>query len=373
MALIHGADRYSNISRALKSIADDIDLSSRQRVLIKPNFVLTHKPESSTHVDAVRAVLDFLRDRYQGPVVIAEGPALQPAAEGFRRYGYESLAQAYGVELRDLNHDPPVPVTVYDWRLRPLRLHLARTVLDSDFRISVGPPKTHDAVIVTLSLKNMIMGSLISRFTHARSHGNGQEDESSPGSSLDLGRVTKRLWRLVPDWVRHLPPTEWLGFRAMSLFEPSDKMKMHQSYPVINLNLALLAPVVKPHLAVIDGFEAMEGNGPTEGVIVPLGLALTSVDPLAADTVATTIMGFQAGDVGYLHYCQRMRLGVGDLSQIEIVGNLSLADCIRPFRPHASYRRQQRWHLPKAERYLPRLDEWPEWHSLPEAKKGETP
>jgi uncharacterized protein (DUF362 family) len=327
-----------------------------RRVLIKPNFVLTHKPESCTHVDAVRAVLDFLRERYQGPIVIAEGPALQPAAEGFRRYGYEPLAQAYGAELRDLNHDSQVPVTVYDWRLRPLRLHLARSVLDSDFRISVGPPKTHDAVIVTLSLKNMIMGTLISRFTHGSVHGNGQKRGSSPGHRLDLGRLTKRLWRLVPDWLRHLPPTEWLSFRAMSLFEPSDKMKMHQSYPIINLNLAILAPLVRPDLAVIDGFQAMEGNGPTNGTLVPLGLALASADPLAADVLATTIMGFHPDDVGYLHYCQRMGLGAGDLSWIEIVGNASLDGCIRPFRPHDTYERQQCWHLPGVERYLPALN-----------------
>jgi uncharacterized protein (DUF362 family) len=64
------------------------------------------------------------------------------------------VAQDYGAALMDLNHDEPVPVDVYDWRLRPLRLHLARSVVESDFRISVGPPKTHDAVTVTLSLKN---------------------------------------------------------------------------------------------------------------------------------------------------------------------------------------------------------------------------
>jgi uncharacterized protein (DUF362 family) len=133
-------------------------------------------------------------------------------------------------------------------------------------------------------------------------------------------------------------------------------MKMHQSYPIINLNLAILAPLVRPDLAVIDGFQAMEGNGPTNGTLVPLGLALASADPLAADVLATTIMGFHPDDVGYLHYCQRMGLGAGDLSWIEIVGNASLDGCIRPFRPHDTYERQQCWHLPGVERYLPALN-----------------
>ena len=236
VALVQGSNRYDNIRQALDRISCDLDLPAKRHVLIKPNFVVTHKPLAATHVDAVRAVLDFVRARYDGPITIAEGPSVQPAAEGFRLHGYEPLVESHGVTLADLNHDEPVPVDVYDWRLRPLRLHLARSVVESDFRISVGPPKTHDIVIVTLSLKNMIMGSLISRFTHAAPSGNG--------SRLNFGAISKVLWRLAPLWVRHLPPAEWMTFRAMSTLEPSDKMKMHQSYPVINLNLALVAPLV---------------------------------------------------------------------------------------------------------------------------------
>jgi uncharacterized protein (DUF362 family) len=321
-----------------------MDLTGKQRVLIKPNFVVARKPLAATHVDAVRAVLDFLRERYDGPITIAEGPAVAPASEAFRSYAYEPLIQAYGVQLADLNRDAAVLVTVYDWRLRPLQLHLARSVVDSDFRISVTPPKTHDVVIVTLSLKNMIMGSLISYFSHA---------EPVPGRHrLDLGGVSRILARLVTQWIRRLPPAEWLQHRVMSNFEPSDKMKMHQSIPLLNLNLALIAPRVVPHLAVIDGFEGMEGNGPSEGTPVPLRLALASVDALAADVAGAALMGFHAGEVGYLHYCKQLGLGAGDLSNIEILGNASLEDCTRSFRPHDTFQRQRRWHLPDAGQYL---------------------
>jgi uncharacterized protein (DUF362 family) len=347
VALVRGADRYDNVSLALAQIAGDLDLSDKQRVLIKPNFVVTHKPLAATHVDAVRAVLDFVRARYDGPITIAEGPSVQPAAEGFAQFGYESLIDSYGVNLVDLNHDEPVPVDVYDWRLRPLRLHLARSVVDSDFRISVGPPKTHDVVIVTLSLKNMIMGSLISRFTHAHA--------SSNGGGFSIGAISKVLWRMVPRWVRHLPPAEWLTFRAMSTLEPSDKMKMHQSYPVINLNLALIAPMVKPDLSVIDGFEAMEGNGPSEGDRVPWRIALASTDALAADVTAATMMGIDPDEVGYLYYCKMTGLGAGDLDGIQVVGNTTMDDCAHRFRPHDTVQRQRRWQLSDAEKYLQSL------------------
>jgi uncharacterized protein (DUF362 family) len=350
VALVRGDSRYHNIRQALDLLTGSVDkdpahaLSGKKRVLIKPNFVVTHLPLAATHTDAMRAVLDFVRVHYDGPITIAEGPSVQPAAEAFQRYGYGALAKAYDASLLDLNLDEPFPVKAYDRRLRPLRLDMARSVVDSDFRISVGPPKTHDAVIVTLSLKNMIMGALISRHTHTRSAENGRGPL--------LGAVKRMLWRSAPLWVRRLPPIEWLQFRAMSTLEPSDKMKMHQSYPIINLNLALLAPLVVPHLAVIDGFEAMEGNGPSNGTPVPLRLALASTDALAADTVGTALMGFDVDQVGYLHYCKRMNLGTGDLERIDIVGNADLADCVRPFRPHHAISRQRRWQLPQADRYL---------------------
>lgn len=348
VALIHGNTRYDNVIQALNQIDAGTDLAGKRRVLIKPNFVVTHKPLAATHIDAVRAVLDFLRARYDGPVTIAEGPSTQSAGEGFRRYGYEALAHAYDATLMDLNLDESLPVEVYDRRLQPLRLHLARSVVESDFRISVGPPKTHDVVIATLSLKNMIMGALISRFTHAH--------PSESKSRLNLGAASQVLWPHIPDWVRRLPPIEWMTFRAMSTLEPSDKMKMHQSYPVMNLNLALLAPHVVPHLAVIDAFEAMEGNGPTGGTSVALHLALASTDALAADVVGAALMGFDVDNIGYLHYCRKIGLGVGDLKRIEIVGNATVADCARSFRPHHAIHRQLRWKLPHAGRYLSFLE-----------------
>jgi uncharacterized protein (DUF362 family) len=350
VALVRGDSRYHNINQALELLTVGVDkdpaqvLSGKQRVLIKPNFVVTHRPLAATHVDAVQAVLDFVRAHCDGSITIAEGPSVRPAAEAFQRYGYEALAKAYNASLLDLNRDRPFPVEVYDRRLRPLRLHLARSVMDSDFRISVGPPKTHDVVMVTLSLKNMIMGALISRHTHGYSATNGDRPL--------LGALKRMLWRSVPLWVRRLSPIEWLQFRAMSTLEPSNKMKMHQSYPIINLNLALLAPLVVPHLAVIDGFEAMEGNGPSNGTPVPLRLALASADALAADTVGAALMGFDVDEVGYLHYCRKMNLGTGDLERIDIVGNAELADCVRPFRPHHAIDRQRRWKLPQADKYL---------------------
>ncbi|HID86766.1 MAG TPA: DUF362 domain-containing protein [Anaerolineae bacterium] len=333
VALLKGNDRYDNVHRALDLIADQIQVAGKQRVLIKPNFVSTRRQLAATHVDAVRALLDFLRARYDGPITIGEGPATSSAFEGYETFGYLALGEAYHVRFMDLNRDDWITAQAYDRRLRPMPMRVARTMVESDFRISIGPPKTHDTVIVTLSIKNMVMGSLISDLA-ARSN----------------GRALRRVSRLMPRWIVHSPLAERAKGAVFS--NRSDKMAMHQGYPAIHLNLYRLARLVYPHLAVIDGFVGMEGSGPTGGDPVDLGVAIASTDALAADAVATTIMGFDVDEVGYLHYCKRAGLGVGDLEQIEIVGNATIEECRRPFKPHPTYKEQLHWRLPAVEEYL---------------------
>ena len=61
VALVRGTDRSANVTAALAAVADNLDLSSKERVVVKPNFVSTNRPLSATHVDATRAVIAFLR------------------------------------------------------------------------------------------------------------------------------------------------------------------------------------------------------------------------------------------------------------------------------------------------------------------------
>jgi uncharacterized protein (DUF362 family) len=330
VALIKGSDRYDNIAQALGLIAGDIDLSDKKRALIKPNFVSTRRQLAATHVDAVRAVLDWLRPRYHGPITIGEGAAVSDTFDGYRNFGYLDLAEEYNVRFVDLNQDEWSPIQIYDRKLRPMAVRVARTTLESDFRISIGPPKTHDAVIVTLSLKNMVVGSMI------RGRGGG---------------LFQRLGQLLPNRLTNSALAERVKSR-LSTVNRSDKLALHQGYHGLNLNLYTLAKIIAPHLSVIDGFVGMEGSGPGGGDPVDLRVAIASTDFLAADTVATAIMGFDSDEVGYLHYCKLGGLGAGDLNDIEIVGNATVEECRRHFKPHPTYQEQLQWRLPSVEEYL---------------------
>lgn len=336
VALVRGADRAGNVTAALTAIADTIDFHGRRHVLIKPNLVSLDVPLASTHAAALRATLAFVRERYSGRLTIAEGSAVAHTPHGFTAFGYTELARAFDAELLDLNADDVVPVRVYDKQLRPRTLRMARSVVESDMRISVGPPKTHDTVLVTLSIKNMVMGALVNRnVASARPQG------GLPARAARL--VHRALWRVAtPDWLAAYVP----------FGERSDKLLMHQGFGAINLNLALLAPLARPHLAVIDGFQAMEGAGPIHGDPVDWRVALAGTDALAVDTLTAWLMGFDPAEVGYLHYCAQLGLGMSDLERIAVRGSIAPAAVRRVFRRHPAAAAQARWAIPRAERLL---------------------
>lgn len=334
VALVKGEDRYGDIIEALRLIEDDIH--PQGRILVKPNFTSTTKPLAATHVDAVRAVLDFLQEHTSSSITIGEGAGLTNTFEGYKNFGYLDLVNEYGVQLVDLNRDEWIEVKLYDRHLHPLRLRVARTVVDSHYRISVCPLKTHDFVVVTLSLKNMLVGSLI--------RDDRVEDRT-------INNALQRIGRLIPDRIKQSLIVQGMKSGIIGSVSGSDKAAIHQGYGPMNLSLYELAKLIPPHLSVIDGFVGMEGAGPVYGDPVEMGVAIASTDFLAADTVAARIMGFDIDQVGYLHYCKLGGLGVGDLDRIEIlVGNLE--ECSHSFRPHPDFQKQLQWHLPEVEQFL---------------------
>jgi uncharacterized protein (DUF362 family) len=334
VALIKGDSRYGNITQALSLIEGEIQLDEVKDILIKVNFVSTTRQLASTHVEGVRALLDFLHPRYDGPITIAEGSSSDTFA-GYRNFGYLELADEYDVQLVDLNRDDWVWVQVYDHHLQPMELRAARSVVQSDYRIAIGPPKTHDAVLVTLSLKNIVVGSMIRDVGRERSNS-----------------LFHAVGQLVPTRLKQSPLLAEVKTSVIQSLNRSDKFALHQGYPAMNLNLYTLAKTMAPHLSIIDGYIGMEGSGPSHGDPVELGLAIASTDFLAADAVAVQIMGFDLDEVGYLHYCKLGGLGKADPEKIEVLGNCTVKECVRPFKPHPTHKRQLEWQIPDVKRLL---------------------
>lgn len=352
VSLVQGSDRRENIVAALDAVAGDIEPRlDVDQILVKPNLVTGDNPLAVTHPDAVRAVLDWLRRRTDAPIVVADGTAQSSTEEAFAVYGYTALEREYpNVRQMDLNTDEPVELSAFDWRLRPRRLRASRQAVRSRLRISVAPPKTHDAVLVTLGLKNMVMGGLISNLSLPDRH-SGKPRSSLAGRMVRAGEV---FYMALPRPIRN----SWTVSQAKEIvfgnMTSSSKSAMHQGFPILHLNLFALAPHLYPHLNVIDGFEAMEGNGPCDGVAVEWRVALAGTDWLAVDVATARLMGFAVEEVGYLWYCARAGYGAHAPEDIEWVANVAPESVARRFRRHALGSVQDMWRSPRVERQVER-------------------
>ncbi|MBW2644963.1 MAG: DUF362 domain-containing protein [Deltaproteobacteria bacterium] len=327
VALVRGEDRRQNILHALRLL--DKEIAVGRKPLVKPNFVSTKVQLAASHADAARAVVDFLREKTSRPIIIGEGAAASDTFKGYENFNFLKLRGKYqDVKFTDLNRDDFEIVTLYDQKLNPQPFRIARTTLESDFRVSLSIPKTHDATCITLSLKNMVVGSLIR--------------DVGPNIVNLAGRIADKGMRLVPSRIKPLFSFQGLSRLGITKIGGSDKVKLHQGYLNIHLFLYQLARIIPPHLCVLDGFEAMEGNGPVSGDRVDWRIAIAGTDFLATDTVAAVLMGFDPEDIGYLYFCKSDKLGEGNIDKIKVIGT-PLKECLRPFRPHQSYKKQLDW------------------------------
>lgn len=307
VSLIRGEDRRKNVYESLKAIDDQIlpALRKRRYVVIKPNNVSTVNQLASTHVDTVRAILDYVTERFKGPIVIAESSA-GDTMQGFERFLYPRLPGEYksrNIELMDLNKEAKYQVLpVLDADLHPTPVRLAARLLDPDaFVISAGCLKTHNVVVATLGIKNMTLGAPL---------------HQAPGET-----------------------TRW-----------NDKRKYHGGVRQTHYDILLTAQRMwnTMNLDVIDGFEGMEGNGPASGTPVASRVAIASTDFVAADRVGVEAMGIDPGYPGYLTYCWQAGLGQYDLDKIDIVGE-TVASVRKPYRLHGDIERQLQWRGPMEE------------------------
>ena len=85
-------------------------------------------------------------------------------------------------------------------------------------------------------------------------------------------------------------------------------------------NIAQSVVEAFPDLALIDGNNSLEGNGPVDGYHVSLGVSLLTFDPVAADSVAAYLAGFYPYEIGYLYFLEKADAGIADLSKIDLSG-----------------------------------------------------
>ncbi len=310
VCLVKGTDRRQMITDTLQPYKDDIaNAIAGKKILIKINCNRPDEQLIKTHPDAVRGVLDVISPIYDGtePIMVGESTAFNvPTRECFDHFGYYALEDEYRVKMVELNEDNITPFWILNRDLFPERIRLINSFVDPNvYVISVAPIKTHDSVIATLTLKNVVMGVPLRNPKNKR--------------DSDKGRM------------------HGYGATGSPNYAGSPKL--------LNFNMFKVAHVAKPDLGVLDGLIGAEGDGPNRCDPVDHGVALAGTDFVAVDRIGTELMGIPWEKMGYLQYCALGGLGQGDRDKISIIGE-NPRDHVKEYRLHSRVEWQKEWDVP---------------------------
>jgi len=219
-------------------------------VLLKPNIV-EYIPGKPVNTDArlIGAAAEGFLRLGAGSVTVAEGPGHHRDTELLvYETGLADQLVHRKIQFVDLNRDDLIKTKLQANYSALGHLWLPRTVLASDFIVSMPKVKTHHWTGVTLSMKN-IFGIV-------------------PGSRYG--------W---PKNVLH-----WAG--------------IHES-------ILDICSTVRPHFVIADGIVGMYGDGPLNGSPKPLGTILLADDPVAADSSMIRLMGLDPTRVPHVQEASR--------------------------------------------------------------------
>lgn len=228
-----------------------------RKVLLKPNMVEPRREarHMTTHPTVVRSVAEIFR-RWEAHVTVGEAPGhVRDTELALVESGLGEAIDDERLPFADLNYEEVRWVPNRGRRSNLPGFHFPRSVIEADLIVSLPKLKTHHWVGMTASMKNLY-GTL-------------------PG--------IKYGW---PKNVLHyagIPET------------------------VVDINASLPKAI-----AVIDGIECMEGDGPIMGTRKHLGLIAISLVPAAVDATCARIMGIEPSRISYLQLAEGIGGPIGE-------------------------------------------------------------
>jgi uncharacterized protein (DUF362 family) len=276
-----------------------------QKIILKPNLVSADR-RCTTKPEVVGAVARLLK-RAGKDVMIGEGSAAaekfnvigsdvcrtkkKDILDGMQKYvfdalGYTDLARSLDIPLVNLHSGDIIEVPLTGgFAASSVKIH--RVLKDADLVCSIPMMKTHTLASVTLAMKNLI-----------------------------------GLY----------PGTEYYSVRSWLHDRAAERGSQGIDFEIIDMNSA-----VKTGFCVIDASSAMEGNGPSDGRLVDMGLIIAATSPLAADMVGSVLMGFDPGEIPAIRLAHKTGMLPADISAIEIRGE-KIAQTMRRFERPQIYK-----------------------------------
>jgi uncharacterized protein (DUF362 family) len=260
-----GSNAYEVTRKVLQSIP--LARVSGARVLLKPNAGRMAAPASGidTHPEVVAAAIDAFVEAGAN-VSVGDSPiAGVRSLEALELCGIAQVVRERNAKLLDLDLRPPTIIRLNSGRILQ-QLKVCADVLEHDLIVSIPVMKTHMHTGVTLAVKNM----------------------------------KGCLWRRSKTELHMLDSIEGCPDRPL------------------DIAIADMTELLRPHLTVVDGIVGLEGLGPSAGTTKKLGAVVVSADAFAADAVSCHLMGYIAAEIPHLRLGAERRFGIIKLESLRV-------------------------------------------------------
>ena len=249
VAVVRGERGHEPVFKALDMIDYRRALKGYDKVLIKVNFITTKTWDKGATTDpiVVEAIIQKLKDLPFKVYVVESDATMTNADKAFEATGMKDMCERNGVEWLNLRHVKD-RVTLKVPNGEALKSITVPRLVTESAVISAAKLKTHENTRVTLGMKNM--------------------------------------FGLLPD-----------KFKGKYHMKGISKV-------IVDINTLLHSAIT-----VIDGFVGMEGNGPIDGTPVQMNLIIAGKDPVATDSTAARIMGFNPYEIKHIHKAFEKDLG----------------------------------------------------------------
>jgi uncharacterized protein (DUF362 family) len=232
-----------------------------------------------TNPQVVAAAIDAFQAA-GADVAVGESPIVGvKMEEAFEKSGIKFIADERNCPCIDMDKRKPVEIAIRDG-VAIKKLQICSDIFDFDIIVSIPVMKTHMHTVATLSVKNM----------------------------------KGCLWRRSKVELHMLPHIPFVDDKPL------------------NVAIADMASVLRPHLSIIDGTVGMEGIGPSAGDPKSLDLVIAGNDAIAADTAACIIMGIDPSHVPHLRIAAERGYGSIDPESFLAV-NPEWSSLRSPFAP----------------------------------------
>jgi uncharacterized protein (DUF362 family) len=271
--------------------------------------------------------------------------------------GFDGLGRLFGASFDVEETNARHAGTNHEYRI-------CRTPMSADVVINIPKLKTHKKVGLTCALKNLVGINGDRNWLPHHTEGTfAQGGDQFPKNDI-RSRTETRWMGFAKRVVYRFPPLAWLLIPSKKAFRLvfGDTKKIVRSgnwhgndtcwRMVLDLNLCFFGfdsrgqerSTPLRYLSVVDGIIGGEGDGPMSPDPVRCGVILAGTHPVAVDTVAAVLMGFDPGRIPLLREAlgrETKYLPAVNLDQIQIksnveswTGGIGSFDSGLRFRPH---------------------------------------